>query len=501
MATSWQGFPQEKPLPAPSRRRFLALGAAAVAGTALTACREGRSRGEVGDFLHPTTGAPTDDGHTVSALLAETPFYVAHRGSGDNWTEHTMEAYSQAVAHGLKAIEVSVNATSDGVFICNHDTTLARLSGDPRKISQTPFASLAEVAVDARQWLGPAAQLEPIARLKDVLDKFAGSHVIFIEDKQGTNTESLLNLMDSYANPTEHFVWKQSARGAHTATVRSRGYRVWGYFDADQEPLFEAVLPTLDLAGLSVDATEETFRRLVAYGKPVIAWEVHTRSMRDRLQAVGVQGMMCSNVVYVQATMPLSTHDAFSTGLRAAGDLPWVTDKGWEIQPIINSAEASLRISTAANASYILGSLCPVRHDRYTLTVELRWPEQLPPSSEHAGFAFGQKSDEAYRVHIPSSVAGYHLILRPDGEIILFSRQAGETEGARLVSVMTRPIQAGEWVSLSVHISPQGIQASRGNNPQWTVQTPDTSYRGGYLSLGKNYVAPVPVEFRAITVT
>ncbi|CAO0836156.1 GP-PDE domain-containing protein OS=Streptomyces microflavus OX=1919 GN=Smic_81140 PE=4 SV=1 [Streptomyces microflavus] len=64
---------------------------------------------------------------TVSALTAQSLFYIAHRGSGaELGAEHTLDAYEAAVAAGAQAIEVSVRMTADGVLVCGHDESLER---------------------------------------------------------------------------------------------------------------------------------------------------------------------------------------------------------------------------------------------------------------------------------------------------------------------------------------------------------------------------------------
>ena len=75
--------------------------------------RYGRSRAD--------PGKPAIGDHRISDLIAEEPFDIAHRGGGDNWPEHSMRAYKSAVNYGMKAIEVSVNITSDAV--CTATTT------------------------------------------------------------------------------------------------------------------------------------------------------------------------------------------------------------------------------------------------------------------------------------------------------------------------------------------------------------------------------------------
>ncbi|PYI37307.1 hypothetical protein CVS30_15955 [Arthrobacter psychrolactophilus] len=472
-----------------SRRQLFFTAAALVGGVGLAACQGVGPVAKPQGILQP--GATT----TVEGLLSRTPFYVAHRGSGDNWTEHSMESYAESVRLGVGALEVSVHATSDGVLVCHHDSTLKRLTGDPRKISQLTHADLAGLSLDARLWLGPASKPQTIPDLKDVLDRFAGTQVIFIEDKQGTNTEALLDLMEGYPNSTEHFIWKQSFRGAHTTTVQSRGYKVWGYFDADQAAQFAAIVPTLDLVGLPVDADDDLFRRLVGYGKPVMAWEVHTRSQRDRLSELGVRGMMCSNIPYVCRDKALHSADTFASGLRAAGDLPSDLEKGWGVQPIIDATAGSVTIKTPETSGYLLGSLCPIAETNYSLTVDLRWPVWLPKPQQYAAIAFGQLTDQS-----DAAATGYYLALQPDGQLGLFSGGPGMQGGTLLGSMQTENLQEQGWVSLTIFVNPEEIRIVRDSNPEWMLQIKNAADRGGYISLHKGYPEALPVQFRGITV-
>jgi len=260
--------------------------------------------------------------HTLTDLMSTTPFYIAHRGSGDNWTEHTAEAYAQAIQNGAKAIEVSVSATSDGVLVCHHDLSTERMTGRNLQISEVTFEELGALRNDSRSWIGPKAPLAPIPRLKDVLDAHAATTVIFLEDKQGTNTAALLDLMDSYPDSKEHFVWKQTAGGKHLAEAKKRGYKAWGYFVDDVQIRFADFAERFDYLGIYHGASDNEIKALARYGKPVICWEIHTRWMRERVLALGVTGLMCSNYPYASGSTPVSTRDDFASGVRASGDLP-----------------------------------------------------------------------------------------------------------------------------------------------------------------------------------
>lgn len=470
-----------------SRRQALLLGAS---GLFLSGC----SRPENFAASEPAV-------HTVGSLLGQDPFFVAHRGSGDNWPEHTMQAYAQSAKTGVPALEVSVNSTSDGVLVCHHDRNALRMTGQDRELAAMTFAELSALRVDARRWLGQATALEPIPTLREVLDRFAASHVIFIEDKQGTNANALLDLMDSYPDSTEHFIWKQSAPALQVTAAAKRGYKTWGYFVPDAIPRLGELAGRFDYLGVYHKADDETITRVVGCGKPVICWEIHTRADRDRVLDLGVQGLMCSNVPYVMSSAAAETRDQFSTGTRAAGDLPWVLDQDWEAQPGIQPASASVILAQSQNSSYRLGSLGPVGREVYSLNFEMCWPEELPSEMLHAGLAFGQPDDTPYRVLVPSAAGGYHLIIRPDGELVLYRRDPGSAAGTRLQSIMTAPVRVGAWLQFKIDVTPASLRFSRLDGTGWAGMTMDRKYRGGYLSLCKGYPDPVPVQFRNISVT
>lgn len=469
-----------------SRRNALILGAS---GLFLAGCTPAR----------PAAEAPPV--HTVASLFAQDRFLVAHRGSGDNWPEHTMQAYAQSAQLGVSALEVSVNSTRDGVLVCHHDQGTLRSTGLDRKIAELDYAELGGLRVDARAWLGPATPLEPIPKLREVLDRFAASHVIFIEDKQGTNTDSLLDLMDSYPDSTEHFVWKQPASALQVKAAAKRGYKTWGYFMPDAIPRLAELADRFDYLGVFYTSDDATISRVVAYGKPVLCWEIHTRAARDRVTGLGVQGLMCSNVPYLMSSEAAETRDRFSTGTRAAGDLPWTIEKGWNAQPVIDAASASVLLASDQNFSYRLGSMGPIKREVHTLAFEMCWPTELPSDQLHAGIAFGQQDDTPYRVLVPSTVGGYHLIIRPGGELVLYRRDPGTPAGTRLQSIMTAPVRAGEWIRFAVEVTPASVRFSRLDGAGWSGMTMDREYRGGYFSLCKDYPDPVPVQFRNIRVS
>ncbi|MET4137445.1 glycerophosphodiester phosphodiesterase family protein [Pseudarthrobacter sp. PvP090] len=469
-----------------SRRNFLAL---ASVGSLLSACTPGTG----------TTTAPQSI-FTISDLLSSVPFYISHRGSGDNWPEHTLVAYEKSRALGVGALEISVHATKDNVFVCHHDSNTERLTGVNREIREMTLDEIGQLRNDARQWLGPSSEGQPVPRLADALEQFAPNSVIFLEDKSAIHTQQLLDLMDSFPDSTKHFVWKQQATSDRYKEAAARGYKTWGYFSPDDFGSFASRAALFDYVGIFHSATDEQFRELASYGKPVVCWEVHTRRQRDRLLDLGVTIMMCSNAPYVMTDKAAATADQFAGGLRANGDLPWTTDRGWAAQPAILPASRSLRLEGGDNPAYRMGSMCPIGGNAYKLSFEMRWPDALPDESQHAGVALAMDTDEPYRVLRSSGSAGYHVILRRSGDMELFVREANAVTGNQLARVRTPAPRSGTWMSFELEVTPERLKLTRVDGDPRTLTSDNRAHRGGYFSLNKNYGEGPAVEFRSISV-
>jgi glycerophosphoryl diester phosphodiesterase len=61
----------------------------------------------------------------ASAIAADKPLVIAHRGASGYLPEHTLEAYARAIALGADYIEPDLVATKDGVLIARHENELS----------------------------------------------------------------------------------------------------------------------------------------------------------------------------------------------------------------------------------------------------------------------------------------------------------------------------------------------------------------------------------------
>lgn len=463
-----------------SRRTFLGLAAS-------TFVLAGCSRELVAKNAAPKVASAAD-------LLGQDLFYIAHRGSGDNWTEHTLAAYRQALAHGAQAIEISVHRSKDGQFICHHDTSLQRLCGVPQLISETGWDQLEGLHNDARQWLGPNAALEPIALLDTVLDELAGQAVLFIEDKSGQHAAELIEKIAASRVPVESTVWKQPATGTGTELAAAAGMKTWGYFAPENFAEIEKLAGGFDAIGIHDSADPATIERAVATGLPVICWEVHRRSQRDFLARQGVRGMMCSNLPYVASSpqaVPTAA-DGFSSGLRSTGDLPDVLT--WKAQPQIAAAEGLLTLGESRKAAYVLGSMASAGGGNWRLKAQIRWP-QRGEQNQIAGMAFGLPTDEPYRAFENSQAEGFHLQLESRGEVSLW-RAAGKSPQNLGRAAFSAPVEGG-WTAIELSMTDGRILVQCGGDALATQLGESVAL--GYVNLLNLIPGGHRVDFRKVS--
>ncbi|MFE7624232.1 glycerophosphodiester phosphodiesterase [Streptomyces sp. NPDC057509] len=429
----------------------------------------------------------------VDTLLAMSPFYIAHRGSGGEFPEHTLEAYESAVAAGAKAIEVSVRLTADGVPVCIHDEDLSRTTYATGNVSDWNYAALKyRVLTNGRLMLGQGRTDAPIPTLREVLDRFLGRVVIFLEAKSNPSVPVVQQILtDFYPQAKDSVVWKNYYLATSWPWAKANGFKTWAYVDAaTTDAQMNALDQSLiDMWGVPTNTADARVTAIVARGKPVIAWEVHRRSERDRLVALGVKGMMCAQLIYVRRSAPSRTSDDFATQVKAPGDLGTINyDQASALK--FDDEGGSAYINALPQRSVLMGSLSnPTPPETYTVHFDMMY-EGAPGASEHAGIAFGKASDDSYRFSQVNASGGYHMAIRGSGDMQLYTHAAGVTSGTQIGStVPTAAPVAGEWMSFDVQVTSSNVTVTRTDLETPAVITvANTAFRGGYFHLSTGSV-------------
>jgi len=93
------------------------------------------------------------------------PQVVAHRGASHEKAEHTLGAYTVALAAGADGLECDVRLTADGHLVCVHDRDLRRTASTRGTISTMDLAELSKL--DFASWKNPWSELDDEAPERD----------------------------------------------------------------------------------------------------------------------------------------------------------------------------------------------------------------------------------------------------------------------------------------------------------------------------------------------
>ena len=218
------------------------------------------------------------------------PIPFAHRGGATDVPENTMAAFEYAVGLGYHYVETDVQLTADGVLVAFHDNDLARTCGQPGRISDLPWSTVAEARVSGT---------DPIPLLEDLLGTWPHLRVN-IDCKSDAAVDALVATLQRTdaldrvcvgAFSDRRIRRLRAAVGERLCTAlapgevaallagalrRTRGHAV-------QVPVRQGPIPV---------TTARMVRRAHALGLAVHVWTIDDPQEMDRLLDLGVDGLM-----------------------------------------------------------------------------------------------------------------------------------------------------------------------------------------------------------------
>lgn len=435
---------------------------------------------------------------TVDAFMAQSGTKVfGHRGAGMVAPEHTEAAYDYAIAHGIQAMELSVNVDSEGQLWCLHDLTLDRTTYNTGALNTYPSTGISNrVLTNGRVMLGQGWTDQPMVPLRRMLDKYLGKVVLFLEPKGNDAVVPLQNLLTaSYPHAPASVIWKAHV-GTSFTWPKTQGYRTWCYVDdASSDAVLDGKNSLVDYWGVSTSMPSARRKEIVQRpgGKPVFSWPVYRRSQRAALEADGVVGLMSSDPVYVRGTTAQATASRWDQQVKESGGTPQ-TD--YNVDAAIKFSETGGWVSVnRARGTYGLGRYCPIVPGAggYRIQIEMKYDQiNSGDLAVHGGLYLGKASDDPYEFNTINPSAGYHLILRHNGVLRLYRHVTTQTGGIQLgaADIATDAPVAGQSMTIQVDVTPTTIEARRLGNAAWTTgPIADVSYRGGYFGLSNGSIS------------
>lgn len=228
---------------------------------------------------------------SVSELLRIPNFVVAHRGGSLGWTESTEQAYTDSMAYGVDAVEISCARTSDGVWFANHDNNLKSLGGPDKDTSTMTWAEVCE----AMQHLPDKMP----CRLEWLLETYGESTVIVFDPKYSHPRRSeYFEILAPYRNRV--FIKFFGDLFSLFDDARARGFASWGYAyeSSKTAPWWNEFAggAHLDVLSITWDATKETYDQLLLAGKPIVSHITGWPNQAQAAAAKGATGTIASGV-------------------------------------------------------------------------------------------------------------------------------------------------------------------------------------------------------------
>ncbi|NEB42233.1 glycerophosphodiester phosphodiesterase [Streptomyces sp. SID14515] len=437
---------------------------------------------------------------TVDSFMAQPGTKVfGHRGAGMVCPEHTEAAYDYAIAHGIQAMELSVNVDSEGQLWCLHDLTLDRTTYNTGALNTYPSTGVAQrVLTNGRVMLGQGWTDQPMVPLRRMLDKYLGRVVLFLEPKGNDAVVPLQTLLStSYPHAPASVIWKAHV-GTSFTWPKQQGYRTWCYVDdGSSNAVLDGKDSLVDYWGVSTSMPSARRKEIVQRpgNKPVFSWPVYRRSQRAALEADGVVGLMSSDPVYVRGTTAQATASRWDQQVKESGGTPQ-TD--YNETAALKFSETGGWVSiNRARGTYGLGRYCPIVPGAggYRIQVEMKYDQiNTADLAVHGGLYLGKASDDPYEFNTINPSNGYHLILRHNGVLRLYRHVTTQTGGIQLgvADIATDAAVAGQSMTIQIDVTPTTIEARRLGNAAWaTGPIADASYRGGYFGLSNGSITDV----------
>ena len=345
--------------------------------------------------------------------------------------------------------------------------------------------------------------------------------ILFIEAKDGQGQRLLLETIKrrNLAARTVVKVYrdgngKYDPNSRFLTQAKAAGCQTWCYFDAnDSQPGIQrmAASATVDAIGVpfyentrgtaSGTMSVENVRKVVGYGKPVIVWEIHRRSVHQRFRALGVRGFMCPDPYWITGGN-LDPNLKLGEGRRLHGMIPAEVTNPRDMP---DYSRGALVHSQPHDESVLLGPLVSMTtRQNYTLDFSMRWENSLPSTTWQYGYlVFGREHDGPFG--IASKFRGeatdgcYVLTLRPGGRV---RDENGKYLSGDIAQVLRYdPAKRGkEPVVLHTMKLEKPLAANRNIdgkiivkkdffyyviNGQYSPRLNDTAHRGPYVHFGR----------------
>ena len=224
-----------------------------------------------------------------SWTLAETPLIIGHRGASADLPENTLAACSLAAEQGADGIELDVQLSADKQIVVFHDSTLERLAGSKRKVSDLTVSQLKDIDLGEGQTIPTLDELLEIMgprllyniEIKEFSLRDNGLETAVADRIESFGLQDLV-LISSFSPFSVRRARKVFSRSVPVALIRAKGIYKYTYLLASEQ----ADNPHYSM----VDEAYMVWAKKRGYR--VHVWTVDDPQEASRLAGLGVHGII-----------------------------------------------------------------------------------------------------------------------------------------------------------------------------------------------------------------
>jgi glycerophosphoryl diester phosphodiesterase len=218
------------------------------------------------------------------------PLVISHAACGGHAPENTLAGLAAALGFGADAIEVDVQASTDGVPVLMHDLTVDRTTNGS--------GAVAELSLEELRGLDAGG--EPVPTLREALDQAGGRALLVVEIKQPGIERQIAAVVRECGAENDVMIWSFFPQALESMRIAEPRLPAGLLVAAESLPrwreLRELALRTglqavsVFFAGVEQRLADECQRS----GLCLYAWTVDGEKEMSRLIVLGIDGI-CTN--------------------------------------------------------------------------------------------------------------------------------------------------------------------------------------------------------------
>jgi glycerophosphoryl diester phosphodiesterase len=218
------------------------------------------------------------------------PLVISHAACGGHAPENTLQGIRKAIQLGSDAIEIDVQATSDGVPVLMHDATVDRTTSGNGAVKDHTLEQIRSLDTGG----------EPVPTLAEVLDITKNNALLVMEIKQPGIEEHVSKVVHDAGALNEVMVWSffpPALEGMRAVEPRIPAALLVGGDMMPNWPAMRTLAVRLGLQGVSLfvdGVTGEMALDCRRSGLALYSWTADSKDQINKLVGLGADGI-CSN--------------------------------------------------------------------------------------------------------------------------------------------------------------------------------------------------------------